>query len=104
MEKNTSKNIITEDTVRYVAELARIKLDDAGTAAFRETLSEILDYIEKLREVDTEDVSPTTHVLPAMKNVFRQDVPENSVSPEIALSNAPDKAEGFFKVPRIIND
>ena len=104
MNENKAKNVITDKTVRYVAKLARISLDAKEEVLFREQLSDILGYIEQLREVDTEGVLPTTHVLPSMKNVFREDIAAPSISAEEALSNAPDRTEDFFKVPKIIKD
>lgn len=96
--------LITEDTVRYVAKLARLSFDDDQAGKFQDQLSRILDYIEQLNEVDTEGVPPTSHVLASMKNVFREDIPGESVSNEEALSNAPQKNDNFFKVPKIIKD
>jgi aspartyl-tRNA(Asn)/glutamyl-tRNA(Gln) amidotransferase subunit C len=104
MDENKAKNVITDKTVRYVAKLARISLDAKEEVLFREQLSDILGYIEQLREVDTEGVLPTTHVLPSMKNVFREDIADPSISTEEALFNAPDRTEDFFKVPKIIKD
>ncbi len=104
MIERTSDKKITRDTVRYVADLARISLGEEETDIFREHLEQILKYVEQLEEVDTENVIPTTHVLSSMKNIFREDIPAPSISPEEALSNAPDKADGFFKVPRVIKE
>ncbi|MCD6256598.1 Asp-tRNA(Asn)/Glu-tRNA(Gln) amidotransferase subunit GatC, partial [Candidatus Aerophobetes bacterium] len=58
-------------------------------------------YVEKLREVDTANIPPTSHVLP-LKNVFREDKLSFSLSPDEALSNAPDRKDNLFKVPKII--
>ena len=96
--------IITKDTVNYVARLSRLSLNDDQADKFQDQLSRILDYIEQLNEVDTEEVLPTSHVLSSMKNVFREDVPGESVSNEEALSNAPQKKDNFFKVPKIIKE
>lgn len=96
--------LITEDTVRYVAKLARLSFDDDQAGKFQDQLSRILDYIEQLNEVDTEGVPPTSHVLASMKNVFREDISGESVSNKEALSNAPQKKDNFFKVPKIIKD
>ncbi len=104
MENTGRKKVITEDDVRYVARLSRLRLDEKDVTMFRGQLSAILEYIEQLNEVDTEGVPPTSHVLSSMKNVFREDEPGVSLSPEEALSNAPEKKDGFFKVPRIIKE
>ena len=104
MKKNNAEKTIPDETVRYVAGLARISLNEEEKKIFGKQLSQILGYIEQLGDVDTEGVLPTTHVLPSMKNVFREDVPAVSVSTEDALSNAPDKTKDFFKVPKIIKE
>ena len=96
------KKTITADTVRYVAGLSRLSFDDKDLIKFQEQLARILDYIEQLNEVDTENTLPTTHVLSSMKNVFREDEPKASLSPEEVLINAPAKKDNFFKVPRVI--
>jgi aspartyl-tRNA(Asn)/glutamyl-tRNA(Gln) amidotransferase subunit C len=95
---------ITEKDVEYVAGLARLELDAGDTKRFRQQLSSILDYIERLKEVDTEDTPPTTHVLPSMKNVFREDEPGESLAPDQALMNAPVRKGDFFAVPKILKD
>lgn len=102
MKGDNKNKTITEDTVRYVARLSRLELGDNDVVNFQDQLSGILDYIAQLNEVDTENTSPTTHVLPSMKNVFREDELKESLSPEEFLGNAPEKHENFFKVPRII--
>ncbi|HDD64948.1 MAG TPA: Asp-tRNA(Asn)/Glu-tRNA(Gln) amidotransferase subunit GatC, partial [Firmicutes bacterium] len=61
----------------------------------------IIDYVSKLKEVDTENIEPTYHVLP-VTNVFREDKVEKSLDIEEVLKNAPDRFKNFFKVPRII--
>lgn len=104
MKKNNNENAITDQTVRYAAALARISLNREEEKIFAGQLSHILGYVEQLREVDTEGIHPTTHVLPTMKNVFREDKPFPSVSTEEALLNAPDGTSEFFKVPRIIKE
>ena len=104
MNTDPAKKTITEDDVKYVAGLARLRLDDAQTVKFKDQLSAILDYINQLNRVNTENVAPTTHVLTSMKNVFRKDVLKASLSPEEALKNAPDKNKNFFKVPKVIKD
>ena len=104
MKDTGKKTTITEDVVRYVARLSRLSLEEGDAQKFQGQLSQILDYIEQLNEVDTEETAPTTHVLPSMKNVFREDEPVGSIPTEEALSNAPARKDGFFKVPKIIED
>lgn len=104
MNGNISEKVITDDIVRYVAGLSRLSLTDSDIVKFRTQLSSILDYIAQLNEVDTEGVLPTTHVLTSMKNVFREDDLEESLTPDEALSSAPSKKDNFFKVPKVIKD
>ncbi|MBU4310838.1 Asp-tRNA(Asn)/Glu-tRNA(Gln) amidotransferase subunit GatC, partial [bacterium] len=69
---------------------------------FAKQLDQILKYVDKLNELDTEKVKPTSHVLP-LKNVFREDKVGKSLKVEKALESAPEKARGFFKVPKVID-
>jgi len=94
---------ITKKDVEHVAMLARLHLDEEEKAKYTEQLNSILDYMEKLNQLDTEKVEPTSHVLP-IKNVFRKDKVEKSLANEEVLANAPDKEDGYFKVPKIIDD
>ncbi|MDP3804206.1 MAG: Asp-tRNA(Asn)/Glu-tRNA(Gln) amidotransferase subunit GatC, partial [Candidatus Omnitrophota bacterium] len=88
--------------VKHVAHLARLSLDDKELELYSGQLTSILSYISKLNEIDTEDVPPTSHVLSTLKNVFRKDVLKPSLKSDDALNNAPQKEEGFFKVPQVI--
>jgi aspartyl-tRNA(Asn)/glutamyl-tRNA(Gln) amidotransferase subunit C len=92
---------INKDTVKYVAKLARMQLDDAKIDDFTVQLDKILTYIEKLNKLDTENIAPTSHVL-GLENVFRKDENIPSLENDLALSNAPEKENGHFKVPKII--
>jgi aspartyl-tRNA(Asn)/glutamyl-tRNA(Gln) amidotransferase subunit C len=93
---------IDEATVRHVANLARLRITDAEVATYAGQLSAILDYFEQLRRVDTEGVSPTAHPL-SMVNVFREDTPHKSWPVERALHEAPDPHDGFFRVPKVLD-
>ena len=92
---------IDKETVRHVAMLARLAAGDAELDRFTEQLSAILDYIDKLNQLDTAGVQPMSHAL-ALKNVFRPDESGPSLPQEKALENAPEREVGFFRVPRII--
>lgn len=94
---------IKDDIVRYVARLARIKLDENEVALFARQLDEILGYIDKLKKLDIKDIPPTSHVLP-LKNVFRKDEVKPSITKEMALKNAPQRKSDFFVVPKIIEE
>jgi len=94
---------IDEPQVRHVAKLARLGLTDKEVARFSTQLSAILDYMEKLNELDTDSVEPLAHCLP-IYNVFREDTVAESLGAELALKNAPQHFENFFKVPKILDD
>ena len=94
---------IDESQVRKVAKLARLDLDDKEVEQFSGELSDIIEYIEKLNELDVEDVEPLAHCLP-IHNVFREDVVKPSLENEKAIANAPDRHDGYFKVPKVLDD
>ena len=102
--REDKRKSITLDDVRYVAGLARLEFNEGELVKFQEQLAGILSYVDQLNEADTENTSPTTHVLSSMKNVFREDELVESISSEEAVKNAPEKKGGFFKVPKIIED
>ena len=93
---------LDEAAVRHVAHLARLKIADAEAALFASQLSKVLDYVEQLNELDTKDVTPTAHAL-RLSNVFRDDVVRPCWTPDQALHNAPDRHEGFFRVPKVLD-
>ena len=92
---------ITKDEVKKVALLARLRVADEEQARLAEQLSTILDYVEQLKAISTENVDPTATGLDAV-NVFREDVVEPSLTAEQATGNAPDAEGGTFRVPKII--
>lgn len=87
--------------VEYVARLARLTLSDEEKDEFVVQLNDILTYMDKLNELDTKEVQPTSHVI-SVKNVFRADEIRESLSREPSLGNAPETEKGFYKVPKII--
>ena len=94
---------IDEPQARKVAKLARLELTDAEVREFTGQLSAILEYVEKMNELDTNNVEPLAHCLP-VSNVFREDCVKESLGTEKALANAPQRDGGFFKVPKILDD
>ena len=90
-----------EREIEYLARLSRIKLNEEEKERFEKELTKIIEYVSQLKEVDTENVEPSYHVLP-VTNVFREDKVEKSLDVEEVLKNAPDRVKNFFKVPRII--
>jgi aspartyl-tRNA(Asn)/glutamyl-tRNA(Gln) amidotransferase subunit C len=89
--------------VRHVATLARLDLSEDEIRHFETDLNNILAFVEKLGELDTADVPPTSHSLP-LHNVFREDEVLASLSNEDALSNAPEHEDGCFRVPMVIQE
>jgi len=92
---------LSEKDVRYVARLSRLEITDEEAGKYTQQLSSILSYIEQLNELETKDVEPLTHVLD-LKNVFRPDVAQPSLTQAEVLSNAPDPQSGHFRVPKIM--
>lgn len=92
---------ISKEDVIHVAHLARLELDDAAVEKFSHQIGTILDYVDTLNCLDTTGVSPTSHAI-FLTNAFREDDVENHLDLELALSNAPEKDESTFRVPRVI--
>lgn len=92
---------ITAKEVEHVAKLARLHLSDAEKERFAGQLNAILKYVEKLNELDTEHVEPTSHPMPFV-NVMREDEVRPSWPLEQVLRNAPDEEDGQFKVPAVL--
>ncbi len=92
---------ISTDQVEKIAALANLNLSEDEKSKFTVQLNTILEYVEKLNELDTEGVSPLSHPLD-LKNVFRKDEVQPSLPVEKALENAPARSKNYFKVPRVI--
>ncbi len=92
-------NIISDETIEYVGILAKLELNDEQKEAAKQDMGKMLDYIDKLSELDTSDVEPMSHVFD-LENVFREDVVTNGDTREELLSNAPEEKDGQFAVPR----
>ena len=92
---------IDKTTLEYVAELARIELQPKELEKLSQQLQDILDFIDKLKKIDTSNISPTSHIL-ALENVLRQDEPRGSLPSENTLMNAPAREDNFFVVPKVI--
>lgn len=95
-------NKIDEDLVRHVALLARLKLRDEEVARLAGEMSAIIAYMDQLNELDTTDVPPMDHALPVV-NVFREDEVAPSPGVEVALANAPQRQDNFFRVPKVLD-
>jgi aspartyl-tRNA(Asn)/glutamyl-tRNA(Gln) amidotransferase subunit C len=95
---------LSREQVQHIARLARVGLSDDDIAKFSEQLSDILDYFERLRQVETEGVPPTAHTLP-LHNVWREgDQPEPPLHKEEVLANAPVRDGDYFRVKVILEE
>ena len=92
-------NNISDETIEYVGILAKLELSDEEKEQAKSDMGRVLDYIDKLGELDTTDVEPMSHVF-SVENVFREDVVTNGDERERLLSNAPQEKDGMFVVPR----
>jgi len=95
--------LIDENQVRHVAKLARLKLTDDQIKQYTSQLADILQYVQKLSSLDTENVEPTAHAVP-MRNVFRDDKAVDGIGVENVLANAPQRDGSFFAVPKVLDD
>jgi len=87
--------------IEHIAALARLRLTDDEKARYRQQLSAVLDYVEKLKEVDTAHIAPTATVLP-IRSVLRPDVARPSLTPAELLANAPAAEGEMFRVPPVL--
>ena len=94
---------VTKEDMENVAVLSRLSIPEDKEAQYTQQLNDFLEYVDNLSTVDTEGLQPIAHVLP-VSNVFREDVVKESLSREAALSNAPLKEDGYFKVPKVLED
>lgn len=92
-------NIISDETIEYVGILAKLELSDAEKENAKKDMGSMLDYIDKLGELNTDGIEPMSHVFP-VQNVFREDVVTNGDDRDAILSNAPGQKDGMFEVPR----
>lgn len=94
---------ITEDIIDHIAHLARLEFEGAEKEAIQEDMSKIITFMEKLQEVNTENVEPLIF-MSHEENVLRDDIAQTTVSQEEALKNAPKKDSDFFRIPKVLNN
>ena len=94
-------NIISDETMEYVGILAKLELSDAEKEAAKRDMGRMLDYIDKLNELDTSGVERMSHVFP-VSNVFREDAVENGDEHEKMLANASKVKDGMYQVPKTV--
>ncbi|MCD8014240.1 MAG: Asp-tRNA(Asn)/Glu-tRNA(Gln) amidotransferase subunit GatC [Lachnospiraceae bacterium] len=93
--------IISDETIEYVGILAKLELSDEEKEQAKKDIGRMLDYVDKLNELDTSGVEPMSHVFP-VNNVFREDVVTNGDEHEATLENAPAAKEQSFMVPKTV--
>ena len=94
-------NVISDEIIEYVGILAKLSLSPQEKEEAKKDMSRMLDYIDRLNELDTSGVEPMSHIFP-VNNVFREDVVENGDDREHMLVNAPQKKDGAYMVPKTI--
>lgn len=99
--KKDALMMITDETIDYVAKLAKLELSGEAKESAKKDLGNILDYIDTMNELDTTGIEPMSHVFP-IKNVFREDIVANEEDRDNLLWNAPDKKDGCFIVPKTV--
>ena len=92
-------NVISDETIEYVGILAKLELSDEEKEQAKKDMGSMLDYIDKLGELDTTSIEPMSHVFP-VQNVFREDVVTNGDDSENILKNAPGEKDNMFMVPK----
>lgn len=95
-------NIISDETIEYVGILAKLDLSDEEKEQAKTDMGKMLDYIDKLNELDTSNVEPMSHVFP-VNNIFREDVVVNGDHRDEIIKNAPAAKEGSFMVPKTVD-
>lgn len=94
---------LSREEVMHVALLARLELSEEEIERYTWELNRVLEHIEKLKELDIEGVEPTSHAVP-LSSVFRPDEPGEPLPREEVLMNAPDSVDGYFRVPRVVEE
>ena len=92
---------ISQEEIKNIALLSRLEIKDLEAA--EKALSNILTYVEELEELDLTDVEPRAHAVP-LQNVYRPDEMKQSLPREAALQNAPEEENGYFRVPRVVQN
>ncbi len=100
----SKKDDFSKENLDYLSKLALINLTEEEKERLAKELGDILEYFNKLNELETTNVKPLTHPIEGLKNIFREDIPTKSLSNEETLKNAKYTKDGFFKAPKIIKD
>jgi len=100
--EQTGRTVISDETMEYVGILAKLELTQEERQAAKKDMERMLDYIDKLNELDTSGVEPMSHVF-SVNNVFREDIVEDRDGGEDTLANAPERRERAFVVPKTVD-
>jgi aspartyl-tRNA(Asn)/glutamyl-tRNA(Gln) amidotransferase subunit C len=92
---------LSREEVKHIAMLSRLELREEEIEKFQEQLSKILDFVEKLNELNTDGIDPKFQIIPP-QNVLREDIPSVSLPPEKTFKNAPETDGKFFIVPKVV--
>lgn len=99
----SDQTILSTDDVRAIADLARLELSDGDVTRYQQQLSDILGYFQKLEELDTSHIDPTSSVLP-LTNIMRKDEPTSALPVDEAVVNAPDSDGEQFRVSAVLDN
>lgn len=94
---------ISQEEIKKIALLSRLEVKEDKMATVEKELSDILTYVAELNELELDDVAVMAHAVP-LHNVFREDETKPSLDHDLALSNAPEEEDGYFKVPRVVQE
>ena len=92
---------ISKEEVLHVANLARLEMEEKAIGKFADQISNVLTYVDTLKQIDTRGVVPTTHAI-SLSNVFREDEEKTPIGKDAARANAPAEEDGFFIVPKVV--
>ena len=93
---------ITKEQLKHIADLAKLNISEEELDKYVKDMSSIVEFADQLNKIDTENVEVTTSIL-GEYNIFREDVVKPSFDRELLLQNAPEQAEGMFKIPKVIS-
>ena len=93
---------ISKEEVKHVARLSRLEFEEKELKEFTEKFASVIDYVEKLKEVDCTGVKPTYHPHPNLRNVMREDKVKDSLDRDDIMKNAPDNENGYIKIPKVL--
>lgn len=101
IKQRSNGNVISDETIEYVGILAKLELSPEEKERAKKDMEEMLDYIDKLNELDTAGIEPMSHVF-SVNNVFREDTVTNGDDRDNMLKNAPEAKDGSYQVPRTV--